>query len=69
MGVRTMRRMDAGVKRGMMCRSGIARGLPIEVNRALSANRCHLLGFVSFFFGRCPIIGGEAATSGGSWKG
>jgi hypothetical protein len=49
MGVRTMRRMDAGVKRGMMCRSGITRGLPIEVNRALSANRCHLLGFVGFF--------------------
>jgi len=44
-----MRRMDAGVKMGMMCRSGIARGLPIEVNRTPSANRCHLLGFVGFF--------------------
>jgi len=49
MGARTMRRMGTGVKRNMMCRSGIAQGLPIEVNRALSANRCQLSGFVRLF--------------------
>lgn len=47
-----MRRRDTRVKRRKMCRSGIARGLPVEVNRALNVNRFDLCGFNFFFF--CP---------------